>query len=444
MSRILDVYLHDVHAGKFKQDDAGQLSFIYDDKYVEEDRLGLSLSMPVSDEIHEGASVKTFFSGLLPDDIVRQRLGKYLGVSEENPFALLAEIGGECAGAVSLYPEGVTPPQKSDGDYEVLDDESLKGVLDILERRPLLVGDDGLRLSLAGAQNKIAVALVEDKIAIVRGTSPTTHILKPAISDIEDTAHNELFCMRLAQKVGIDAPNTIIGNVNGNTYFLIERYDREIDGKGNVARLHQEDFCQALGVAPEFKYEREGGPNIAACQDVLKKYSSQPAADNDALLNRIVFNYVIGNADAHSKNFSLLYKGERPELAPAYDLMSTAVYPELSSKMAMKIGGKYNPGDVCLRHWHGLVPDSATSKKSLNKKLLGLSKSCVEKSEELKETLVQEGITSPVFDRICEVIKDRTDSIKDHVLMPELLSANEGESDSVLSSKLSERDANGR
>lgn len=183
MSRVLDVYLHDIYAGRLIQSDVGKLLFTYDTSYVAQERLALSLSLPLRLETYEEDAIRPFFSGLLPEDTACYRLAKYLGVSEKNPFALLEIIGGECAGALSLYPKGIKPSKPKKADVEVLDDRKLQEILELLKRRPLLAGENGLRLSLAGAQNKIAVGIVDGKIALIKGTTPTTHILKPMIAD---------------------------------------------------------------------------------------------------------------------------------------------------------------------------------------------------------------------------------------------------------------------
>lgn len=411
MSRILDIYLHHKYAGKLIQNEVGMLSLSYDIDYVKEGRSAISISLPIQEEPHEGNAVRAFFSGILPDDIVRHRLAKYLGVSEENPFSLLEAIGGECAGALSLYPEGIVPPAERQEDARVLEDQELGEILELLKRRPMLAGDNGLRLSLAGAQDKIAVGLKDGKVAIIEGTSPTSHILKPIIADIKDSVHNELFCMRLAAKVGIKTPDTEIRWLGETPYFLVERYDRIKNNQGLITRLHQEDFCQASGIMPDIKYEREGGPNIAKCHDIINSSSARPAADQLDFLNRIIFNYLIGNADAHGKNFSLLYTGNKPVLAPAYDLLSTAVYENLSSKMAMKIGGKYQADHVFLRHWHKLVPDTAAAKNNLEKQLIKMAKNCQKKALELKEEFEAEAITSSILEDICAVITKRAEHI---------------------------------
>jgi len=411
MSRVLNVYLQGDYAGQLIQNDVGKLLFIYDASYVANEQLALSLSLPLQLETYEGDIVKAFFSGLLPEDIACHRLARYLGVSEKNPFALLEAIGGECAGALSLYPEGVVPLKPGKADIEVLDDQKLKDVLELLKRRPLLAGKDGIRLSLAGAQDKIAVGVSNKKIALIKGSTPTTHILKPMISDIKDSVQNELFCMRLAKLVGIKVPKTEIRYLNKVPYFLVERYDREKDENAKIQRLHQEDFCQAMGIMPEIKYEREGGPSIMRCQHILRDYSAKPAVDQINFLQRIIFNYLIGNADAHGKNFSLLYRDKVPELSPAYDLLSTTVYPELSKKMAMKIGGKYKPEGIFMRHWQRLVPDTVVAKKNLEKQIKNLAAECLEKASDLKETLKKEGIQSSIFDDIFSVIRQRVEHL---------------------------------
>jgi serine/threonine-protein kinase HipA len=398
-------------AGKLKQSRYGSLSFTYTAHYLEQNRNAISLSLPLQQQPFNGDRVKAFFSGLLPDEIIKQRLASYLGLSAQNPFALLRAIGGECAGALSLYPEGQLPPDDTTKDVEILDDSKLRDILNLLKRHPLLAGEDNIRLSLAGAQDKLAVGLVKGKVALVKGVTPTTHILKPLIEQVADSVHNELFCMQLAQRVGITTPQTCIHFVGNTPCYIVERYDRHSAKDGTVMRIHQEDFCQALGILPELKYEREGGPSLATCQAVLANHSAKPAVDQLGLLEITIFNYLIGNADDHGKNFSLLYQAAKPQLAPAYDLLSTAVYPELSTKMAMKIGGKYKPDDVFIRHWHRLVTNTQAARSNLEKLLYTLAQRTLECSAELKQRFDQQGLKTNIIDDICTLIKVRANRI---------------------------------
>ena len=409
--KTLNIYWNGVLVGKLVQGQYGRLSFTYAPEFLNQAITGISLSLPLQEKPFENGVVKAFFSGLLPDEKIRQRLAAYLGLSEQNPFALLEAIGGECAGALSLYPEEQRPPSHTEDDIEVLDDAKLRDILELLKKHPLLAGEDKMRLSLAGAQEKMAVGFQNGKVALIKGVTPTTHILKTLIEHVTDSVYNELFCMRLAKKVGISTPTTTLHFVGDIPCYIVERYDRERAKDGSVTRIHQEDFCQSMGISPEIKYEREGGPSVESCQNILSVHSAKPAADQLRLLDMIIFNYLIGNADAHGKNFSLLYKGTKPELAPAYDLLSTAVYPNLSEKMAMKIGGKYRPEDVFMRHWHRIVPNTKAAKTNIEKQLHRLAKHTLEQALILKEEFHKDGLKFPVVDDICTLIGERSKRI---------------------------------
>ena len=406
MTRTLDVYLHDRLAGCLEQADSGDLTFTYAADYLDTAPHALSLSLPLEAATHSGNAVRAFFSGLLPEQSVRARLARCLGLSETNPFALLEAVGGDCAGALAFYPHGTKPPALSD-DVEVLDDKALGEVLALIKRRPMLAGDDGYRFSLAGAQDKLAVGFREGRVALIKDGAPTTHILKPAIEGIKDSAHNELFCMRLAKIMGLDAPKTSLGFASDTPYYLVERYDRHTASDGTITHIHQEDFCQALGIAPEIKYEAEGEPSIAAYQQVINDHTARPAADQMKLLNRVLFNYLIGNADAHGKNFSLLYKGDKPELAPVYDLLSTAIYPSLAKNMAMKIGGQYEPQDVYPQQFYKLVPETKAARADMKKCMEKMVKEMLGVAPSLKASLGAEGLASDVFGDIITIIETR-------------------------------------
>ena len=203
MPRVLSVYFDEKLVGKLTQDDSGRLSFLYDAHYLTSgNAFPLSTSLPLSDTVYEDSIVRPFFSNLLPDDFARYRVARLLGVSEKNPFAILEIIGRECAGAISLYPEDQIPSPQKTKDYEFLGEQDLHKILMMLSQRPLLAGEKDVRMSLAGAQDKLAIALIDDKIALTKGTSPTTHIIKPPISDIPDSVFNEYFCMLLFSSTG--------------------------------------------------------------------------------------------------------------------------------------------------------------------------------------------------------------------------------------------------
>ncbi|MCX6967647.1 MAG: type II toxin-antitoxin system HipA family toxin, partial [Verrucomicrobia bacterium] len=352
MARILHIWLSDRLVGELQQDDSGQLRFRYAGEWLAlPDAVPLSVSLPLRAEGFSQKLARPFFAGLLPEEANRALIAKSFGVSKNNDFALLDRIGGECAGAVSLMPEGIPPTGSEPGAYEAIDEATLAQLLAELPKHPLLAGKAGLRLSLAGAQNKMAIARVGDGYALPLNGAPSTHILKPPSPHFAGLIENECFCMKLAAAVGLKVAAVRIGRAQDSSFLEIERYDRRHLSDGTLERIHQEDFCQALGVAPEMKYQSEGGPGLKRCFELVRSVSSAPAVDLLRLFDAVLFNYLIGNGDAHGKNFSLLYDGGEIRLAPLYDLVCTQAYPELSKTMAMKIGGERNPDSVVARNW---------------------------------------------------------------------------------------------
>ncbi len=372
MARDLTVYLHRQAVGTLRQEDSGRLAFSYLGEWLgRPEARAVSLSLPLREEPFEDRVARPFFAGLLPDELARDRLARYLGISRQNDFALLAEVGGECAGAVALYPPDVLPPRSGEGELEPLDETALAALLSDLPRRPLLAGGE-LRLSLAGAQDKMALVRRDGDFFLPRGDLPTTHILKPAIEHFTDTVPNELFCLRLAARLGLQAPAVEIADAEGISFLVIERYDRTRGEDGEVARLHQEDFCQALAIPPERKYQGEGGPSLTRSFDLLGA-CVHPALDRLELLRQVLFNYLIGNADAHGKNFALLHGAEGPRLAPAYDLVCTTVYRDHTDRMAMKIGGKKRFTEVLPRHWERFAREAGLAPPRVRRDLLAMA-----------------------------------------------------------------------
>ncbi|PIR39750.1 MAG: toxin HipA [Alphaproteobacteria bacterium CG11_big_fil_rev_8_21_14_0_20_39_49] len=356
--KYLDVFLHNNYVGKLCSE-SGNLSFTYDASYLaKNDAVKLSSSLPLRAESFDNPVTSAYFSGLLPDEYVRIRLARYLGISEKNTFALLKEIGGECAGAVSVHKEGSAPDKNEKPQYRVLGDKEANDILSALDKRPMLAGEEDIRISGAGAQDKLVISFVNGQVAIPKRNTPSTHIIKPAIKDLEEPVQNEFFCMKLAKAIGFPVPEASIHRLDDRPYYLVKRYDRRIDKDGIVTRLHQEDFCQAMQIPPNEKYENEGGPTLERCFTLLDeriKSGAMAGKNKITLLQGVIFNFLIGNGDAHGKNFSLLYDGEAESLAPFYDLMCTAIYIDAyKAKMAMKIGGKYKFKEVSLRHFEQL------------------------------------------------------------------------------------------
>jgi serine/threonine-protein kinase HipA len=337
--------------GRLWLDEKRRFCFQYDISWLEKSCFPLSLSLPLRHEPYLDDESHPFFANLLPEEKMRGLIARNLGVSLHNDYGLLERLGGDCAGAVSLYPES-GEQNRTPGSYRQLSHDELNHIIGELPQRPLLAGDKGIRLSLAGAQKKLPVFYAEEHFHLGLDSAASNYIIKPPIEDLDGTVENESFCMALAEAVGLDVPRSFIHQHRNMRVFAIQRYDRT-DRDGKIKRLHQEDFCQALSIPPEFKYESEGGPSLAACFALLRKSSVRAGKDVLALLNWVIFNYLIGNSDAHGKNISLLLLPDGPALAPFYDQLSTRIYGHygLAEGLAMKIGGENDPKALRKKHW---------------------------------------------------------------------------------------------
>jgi serine/threonine-protein kinase HipA len=324
----------------------------------------LSLSLPKSGKKFSWSAMSPFFDGLLPEGASRRAIARVLQVSPENDFSILERLGGDVAGAIQFLLEGETPCMVGVSWVpKLLTDEQLLAMIQSLPLRPMLLGESGIRLSLAGAQTKLPVVLVDDRVAKPDSGQPTTHILKPAAPAFDGIVENEAFCMMLADavKLRVAEVQPRLLQVPGEpalTYLLVRRYDRGVSG-GHVVRLHQEDFCQALGVASRMKYQADGGPNLKKLFRGVWEYAYTPAADIMQLIGAVVLNVVVGNEDAHGKNFSLLYgaKGQI-SLAPLYDLVSTVVYDNLDHHFAMKVGHARTLEELNPHEWQRFAQDA--------------------------------------------------------------------------------------
>ena len=386
MSRTLDVYLHRDLVGQLIQDENGQLAFYYAESWLNNPKaVPLSHSLLLRKEKFSRNECRGFFAGILPDESKREIIAKNLGISARNDVAMLEQIGGECAGAVTFIPTGEKRLERNYS-YRQLIGAKLSEILKMLPRRPLMAGEDGIRLSLAGAQDKIAVYVHDGQISVPLGGAPSTHILKPAIEHFEGIVFNEAFCMKLAHTIGLQTAKVELGKVEEIDYLLIERYDRiefkDASDVGYLERQHQEDFCQALGIIPENKYQNEGGPSLKQCFDLVRELSSTPVIDLQGLLDAVIFNFLIGNHDAHGKNFSLLY-GDGTRLAPLYDVLSTAYYPDLAKKMAMKIGGTYESDKVASKNFDQLADETGLTKPMVKRRVRELAETVLLKAPEL-------------------------------------------------------------
>ncbi len=412
MARELDVWLLGARVGKLVQLD-GRLQFTY----APDATTALSQSLPIEQKEFGDRAARAFFAGLLPEGAKRKQIAKTLQISAQNDYALLDSLGGECAGAVTLMESGKKPslagmPQQ----VRWLGQDELLAMIDEMPLRPMRAGESGLRLSLAGAQDKLPVVLDADgiRIGLPLNGSPSSHILKPAIAGIDGSVFNEAFCMALAGELKLDVAQARIHAIADGQplrlrhYLLVQRYDRQLDAKKHEPqRLHQEDFCQALAIVPEHKYQNEGGPGLAQSFALLRSATRPSAPQTLRLLDFVVFNALIGNHDAHGKNFSLLYTSTGAVLAPLYDALCTAAYPTLTEKMAMKIGSKYKFSEVQSRHWEQFAVEAGLSPALVKKRIVQIAERLPDLALLMQAKMLGEGLSHPIMDQVCSLIAQR-------------------------------------
>ena len=411
MMRTLDIWWDGRLVGQLTQDQHGELGFAYAPDWLDDEAAQpLSASLPKRAEPFTRRECRPFFGGLLPEESQRDAAAQALGVSRANDFALLDRLGGDVAGALQLLPHGKAPTTLAlDRRPTPLDDAGLIRVLDALPVRPLLAGEEGLRLSLAGAQSKVPVVLLDEAVALPAPGQATTHILKPPISRFAATTENEAFVMRLAAAIGLDVAPVEARTVQDRTFLLVQRYDRASGADGIVRRIHQEDFCQALGVPPETKYASEGGPTFKDCFALLRRVAARPAVDVLKLLDAVIFNVIAGNADAHGKNFSILYDAEGPRLAPLYDLLATVAYPALSPKFAMKIGKRATLAELDAKGWAAFAADAGLGVPLIRRRVAEISKGVIARTGDVAAELARPGFDRTAIESLAAMVRERAE-----------------------------------
>jgi len=250
--------------------------------------------------------------------------------------------------------------------------------------------------------------VVGDPFLIPLGNTPSTHILKFASTHHSHLPENETFITLLAKKVGLPVVDVRVRKTARASVTLIARYDRELES-GKWLRLHQEDFCQALGIHASRKYEKEGGPSFKQCAEVIRQHAAYPLIDLQKLMRWSLFNLLVGNADAHGKNLSLLYGlNGSSNLAPFYDLVCTRNYKNLSREMAMSLGGVWDPDLVKLKHLDGLANDLGIRSNLLIEQAKELSERVVASLPVVIESFRHQFGESPMLGRLPIVIRKLT------------------------------------
>jgi len=349
--------------GNLWNNDLDRIGFRYSDDWLtNEARFAISLRLPLETKEFppdEGIAHR-FFSNLLPEGQARTHIINDLKISDSD-YTLLEEIGGECAGAFNILPDVSEPEPRENWKYTKLLNKDLET---LIARRGNGINfrnnsNKPIRLSLAGAQNKCPILITDKGRFLPNNEAPTSHILKFQLADYKHVPAYETILMKLATSIGMNVAKIELRSLAGlpasepgKSFVEIERYDRVTDEEGNIFRLHQEDFCQALGYGYNQKYQLNGGPSFADCLNLIREYSIEPTEDSLALVDWQIFNFLAGNSDGHAKNLSILYsKDNSLRLAPFYDLVCTRAIKRIATDLAFSIGEEYNPARIYKRNW---------------------------------------------------------------------------------------------
>ncbi|HEY9676877.1 MAG TPA: type II toxin-antitoxin system HipA family toxin [Drouetiella sp.] len=402
MIKSLDVFLNSELAGRLSLTSSDEMVFTYS----QDARRAISVSMPIKKISFGNLHCEAFFGGLLPEsDEAKRALGRRFNISAHNTFSLLSAIGAECAGALSIIETGLSAPTEAVEEVRVLPESELAQHIRELPQRPLFIDVNGIRLSLAGFQDKAAVSRVEKGLGIP-SSGPTTHILKPDLRQAPGAIFCEYLCMKTAQKLGFNVASVTLEKAEDQVYLLVERYDRRRAPITNhLERIHQEDFCQALIVSSTRKYQSDGGPKLEDCFNLLAQ-TATPAKERIALLNAVAFNYLSGNMDAHAKNFSLLHHKQGIRLAPMYDVLCTKAFPEFSKSMSMQIGDSYKPEEVCAHQWKLLCEDINYSYTSFKRQAKRIYTSLGAEVQQTYDEMQREGWSHPSCERAIKIIQN--------------------------------------
>ena len=425
----LSVFYEGYEVGRLHLGGVGTIAFAYDLRWLDtRGAFPISVTMPLTADLYGPETVHPWIANLLPEERQLMTLAKIMGVDRNDTIAILREIGGDTAGALSFG----EPSLREKWNYIPLQDfykidrqdDALLRHFEDLKERPFLVGEDGVRLSLAGGQQKAALTVLGpdgnprlglpragDLLALPRDGAPSTVIIKPDNPRLPGIVENEAYCLGLAAAIGISAAEVSILKAGPRNALSVARYDRDLRDHGGIRRLHQEDFAQANRVFPTFKYELGTFPG-PSLQTLLATGANLPSRDALRLLDQIIFNIVVANTDAHAKNYSLLLSGPR-SLAPLYDVSSVLPWRDqkINQNFAQKLAGKKRrPGDIKGRHWDLIAESAGYNPRETRKRV-----------EEIIDQIIASGHrvatqTADQFGAVPELVTQARDCVEENAL----------------------------
>jgi serine/threonine-protein kinase HipA len=409
---VLDVYFENRTVGKIEVHSTGP-TFTYDGDWLRlKGAFPISITMPLSSTpVHPSVFVP-WAANLLPEGSALRRVGELLHAAPEDVVNILSEIGRDTAGALSIGKPGTT----ASNSFKALGGAAdLERVINELPRKPFLAGEEGVSMSLAGVQTKLGVRVLDDStIAIPTNGAASTHILKPDSRELLGSVQNEAFCLTLARLTGLKASEITTGTAGSRQFLLVTRYDRAFM-QGRWRRLHQEDFCQALGKPPEAKYEKNntGIKGPTTMDMVVLAKNTMSGADAIAIVDYLFFNTIACNTDAHAKNYSMIISSRGPTIAPLYDVLCAKIWDGITSNLAQAIDGQNRGDHIKRRHWErfaGSIGFNPTSMVRRLDEMLGRVESNMTKARSIVAAMPAGD--DPLLDRVQDAIVDRIARLK--------------------------------
>ncbi len=405
---VLGVWFGNRRVGQLRRGPSRTMRFQYEPAWGHGDGFAISQSLPLDggDSAVNDERGHHFFANLLPEGNARDHIVRLYRVPDDD-FDLLRAFGRECAGALVILPEGQEPAATGSQDYELASDEVLSELLyeqgwNFEDYR----GNLATRLSLAGAQNKTSVALLDGRVYLSKGTSPSTHVLKFDSLAYSNVLTYECFATMLAGSAGLPVVEFELRKSGQDSFALIKRYDRVRGDDCRILRLHQEDFCQALGYSGRTKYETDGGPTFVRCYELVRDVSDAPLDDLESLLRWQIFNVMAGNSDGHAKNLSLLYETDGSiRLAPFYDLVPTRAIAHLDQRLALSVGSMRDPGNVGLGHWESLAAECGVPARVVLALVEEIAESLPANTLQMRGRFEELHGPSPALDRVESIVR---------------------------------------
>jgi serine/threonine-protein kinase HipA len=399
VSEKIAIYYETHIVGLISIHEGGQISFAYDQRWLATSgSFPLSVTLPLVSGDFSDEVISPWLANLLPEEQQLTAIAQALRLSASDALAILREIGGDTAGAISVGEASNSNEYR----YETLQEHygsetgtaALRRHFDDLVRRPFLVNEDGVRLSLAGGQTKTALAVLdddgqpklglpdpEDRLAIPKTGAPSTIIIKPDNPTLPGIVENEMYCLTLAGLIGIEAVDCSLVKAGDRTALAVARYDRLLRRNGSVRRLHQEDFAQANGIYPERKYEQGTLPGLDL-KGILTTRNHLPPKQALKLVDQVIFNILVANTDAHAKNYSMILSGD-VAMAPLYDVASALHWSDVNQHFAQKIAGRRRkPRDIMKRHWEQIAEDAGLNSREIVLRVRKLAEAMAAAKEE--------------------------------------------------------------